>query len=84
MTIHCENGEISGAEAGSIRLSDAPMRMALPMQETTMAAALGDGGILKFSILRDAEGVPTLQPVEGRPAAWCILHFNLLHPGQDE
>ena len=80
VTIHCENGQISGAEAGSVRLSDAPMRMALPLQETTLAVALGDGGILKFSIARDTEGVPTLQPVEGRLVAWHTLQPVLTHP----
>ena len=60
-----ENGQISGAEAGSVRLQDAPMRMALPAQETTLAVALGDGGILKFSIARDTDGVPVLQQLQG-------------------
>lgn len=64
--MHCENGQISGAEAGSIRLQDAPMRMALPPQETTLAVALGDGGILTFGIARDADGVPVLQQLAGQ------------------
>jgi hypothetical protein len=66
VTVHCENNQLSGAEAGSIRLQDAPMRMALPPQETTLAVALGDGGILKFGIARDADGIPVLQELAGQ------------------
>ena len=68
--MHRENGQISGAAAGSVTLQDAPMRLALQPQETTLAVALGDGGILKFSIARDTDGVPVLQQLQGekRPA----------------
>lgn len=65
-----ENGQLSGAEAGSIRLQDAPMRMALPPQENALAVALGDGGILKFSIARSADGIPALQQMDGIPSSY--------------
>ena len=41
------------------------MRMALQPQETTLAVALGDGGVLKFSVARDVDGVPVLQQLQG-------------------
>ena len=65
VTVHRENGQISGAAAGSVSLQDAPMRMALQPQETSLAVALGDGGILKFSVARDTDGVPVLHQLQG-------------------
>ena len=65
VTVHREDGQISGAAAGSVTLQDAPMRMALQPQETTLAVALGDGGILKFSVARDKDDVPVLQQLQG-------------------
>ena len=41
------------------------MRMALQPQESSLAVALGDGGILKFSIARDTDGVPVLHQLQG-------------------
>ncbi len=64
--MHREDGQITGAAAGSVTLQDAPMRMALQPQETTLAVALGDGGILKFRVTRDVDGVPVLQQLQGR------------------
>ncbi len=80
MTVHCENGQVSDAAAGTIMLQDAPMRMALPSHENTLAVALGDGGILKFSISRDADGIPVLQQTQGN-ASFSESSILLHHSG---